>query len=228
MFWDSVVGGLKVLTYWQTYVAILEYLLLYVVPMGIVGYIATQNQRFGTLIGCLTMPIVAILQSAATFVFILTLSPILLGIADEAAWAFPFDLMVASPWGFIKVSLLLLGAAMITAFMPIVGRLQALQTTVVGVIGLMLMFAILENAMAGSGTIKSISFWPGFWFMVGLIMISGICGLIGALVAGMIITIFDEASRGFAQLLMFPIAGALGFLPMFMYAAWLGIQLRQS
>ena len=26
MFWDSVIAGLKVLTYWETYVAGLEYL----------------------------------------------------------------------------------------------------------------------------------------------------------------------------------------------------------
>jgi hypothetical protein len=49
MFWDSVIGGLKVFTYWQTYVATLEYLVLFLIPMGIVGLLMQTGNRLPRL-----------------------------------------------------------------------------------------------------------------------------------------------------------------------------------
>lgn len=45
MFWDSVVAGFKVLTYWETYVAGLEYLAIFFIPMIIVGMIMEKMNR---------------------------------------------------------------------------------------------------------------------------------------------------------------------------------------
>ena len=38
MFWDSVVAGLRVLTYWETYVAALEYLAIFFIPTALIVY----------------------------------------------------------------------------------------------------------------------------------------------------------------------------------------------
>ena len=57
MFWDLVVAGLGVLLYWETYVAGLEYLAIYLVPMAIIGLIMSKNERAeGTIvIGCISI-----------------------------------------------------------------------------------------------------------------------------------------------------------------------------
>jgi hypothetical protein len=38
--------------------------------------------------------------------------------------------------------------------------------------------------------------------------------------------VVEFAAEGFGRLLVFPIAAIFGFIPVFMYGAWLGAQLR--
>ena len=67
MFWDSVLAGLKVLTYWETYVAGLEYLAIIFIPMAIVGMIIEKSESGGAAVGCLSMLFLPVLQVAFHF-----------------------------------------------------------------------------------------------------------------------------------------------------------------
>lgn len=89
MFWNSVAAGLKVLTYWQTYVAGLEYFLIFFIPMVIIGMIMERSEGIAATAGIFNIFLVPVLQVAAMSVFILTLAPIILGLAEDAAWIFP-------------------------------------------------------------------------------------------------------------------------------------------
>src|SRR3990172_1360704 len=114
MFWDAIIGGLKVLVHWQTYVAGLEYLVIYMVPMAAVGFIMQSENLIGKLpeaaaggIGCLSIVLLPLLQVAALIVFILTISPIIFGISDQAAWAFPFSFIGSTPLTLLQLSCIL-------------------------------------------------------------------------------------------------------------------------
>ena len=225
MFWDSVVAGLKVLTYWQTYVAGLEYLAIFFIPMIVIGMIVQRNEGMGGAVGCLSMFILPVLQVAAMAVFVLTLAPIIFGFADEAAWNFPWKLITLAPGAFFKLVGVLVVAAIVLAFIPILGQLQSLQTLVLGGIALMFVLGLLDSI--NPGVVRGrVDFVPGFWFSVGLLAIGGLMAWIGMMVAALIVTAIDMAQEGLGQLIMFPIAAIFGFIPVFMYGAWLGAQVR--
>lgn len=225
MFWDSVVAGLKVLTYWETYVAGLEYLAIFFIPMVIVGMVMEKREGAAGYAGCLSMILLPVVQVAALAVMIITLAPIIFGFAEDAAWSFPWQLIVMAPGAFFKLVGVLVVAAIVLAFIPILGRLQSLQTLVLGGIALMFVLGILDSV--NPGIVKGrVDFIPGFWFSVGLIVVGGIMSWIGMIVAALAVTALELAQEGIGQIVMFAIAAIFGFIPVFMYGAWLGAQVR--
>jgi hypothetical protein len=153
------------------------------------------------------------------------LSPIILGLSQEAAWAFPWVLAFEAPGSVAKFVGLLLVAALILAFVPILGRLQSLHTLVLGALGLALVLGIIDDVNPGF-VVKRVHFWPGFWFALGLLVIGGILAWIGTLAAAGLAVAVESKVQGFGQLLMFPVGAIFGFIPVFMYGAWIGAQLR--
>ena len=89
MFWDSVVAGLKVLTYWQTYAAGFEYLAIFVIPMVLASLFVNRGGGAAVGVGCLSAILLPLLQVAAVAIFTLSLSPIILDFETDAAWSFP-------------------------------------------------------------------------------------------------------------------------------------------
>ena len=225
MFWDSVLAGLKILTYWEIYVAGLEYLVIFFTPLIIVGMVMEKNEGAGFMMGCLGMLLMPVLQVAALAVMILTIAPIIFGFAEDAAWGFPWQIMTMAPGVFFRLVGVLVVAAIILAFVPILGRLQSLQTLVLGGITLMFVLGIIESIEPGS-VIDHVDFFPGFWFTAGLIVIGGIMSWVGIMVAALALTVLEMADEALGQLIMFTIAAIFGFIPVFMYGAWLGAQVR--
>ncbi|MDA2912940.1 hypothetical protein MYX77_03085 [Acidobacteriia bacterium AH_259_A11_L15] len=225
MFWDSVLAGFKVLTYWETYVAGLEYLAIFFIPMAIVGMIMERSEGRRASAGCLSMLLLPVLQVAAMVVFVLTLAPIIFGFAEDAAWSFPWKILAMAPGAFFKLVGVLVVAAILLAFIPILGELHSLQTLVLGGIALMFVLGILDSV--NPGIVKGrVDFIPGFWFTVGLLVIGGVMSWVGMMVAALIATVLEMAEEGIGQLLMFPIIAIFGFIPLFMYGAWLGAQVK--
>ena len=102
MFCDSVIAGLKLLTYWETYIAGLEYLAIFFIPMIIVGMVMERNESAAVAAGCLSMLLMPVLQVAALAVMILTIAPIIFGFAEDAAWSFPWQLITMAPGAFLS------------------------------------------------------------------------------------------------------------------------------
>lgn len=94
-----------------------------------------------------------------------------------------------------------------------------------GAFGLALVLGIIDSGNPGFVS-KRVHFWPGFLFASGLLVIGGILAWLGTLVAAALATAVESVAEGFGQLLMIPIAAIFGFIPVFMYGAWLGAQLR--
>jgi hypothetical protein len=227
MFWESVGHGLGVLTYWQTYVAGLEYLLIFLAPMMVFGI---AMQKGGGSAGCLGMLLMPLVQVAAMAIFVITLSPIILGAGEDAAWSLPWMVIGQAPGLFLKLIGSLFLAALVLAFIPLFGRVQALQTLILGSIALAFVLNILRASSPELENAK-VDLIPGFWFTVGLVVVGAGMSWIGIMVAALALTAVgakgEEMGSG-AQLLVFPIAAIFGFIPVFIYGAWLGSQLKHA
>ena len=116
MFWDSVLAGLKVLTYWETYVVGLEYLAIFFVPIAIVGIVMEKSEGASAAAGRLSMFLLPVLQVAAMAVLVLTLAPIIFGFAEDAAWSFPWKIITMAPGAFFKLVGVLVVASIALAF----------------------------------------------------------------------------------------------------------------
>jgi hypothetical protein len=226
MFWESLITGLKVLTFWETYVAGLVYLIIFFSPMAIIVMLSKNNGALvGQMPGCLSIFLIAVLQVAAIAVMILMLAPIIFGFGEDAAWNFPWRLLNKAPEAFFKLIAVMVVVAIILAFIPVLGQLQSIHTLVLGGIALVFVLEVLDAT--NIGMIKAqVDFVPGFWFSVGLIVIGGITSYIGILVAALAVSALDLVKESIGKIVMFPIAAIFGFIPVFMYGAWLGAQFR--
>lgn len=227
MFWNSVGSGLGVLTYWQTYAAGLLFLLLSIGPMILIGMGMEKAGRAGGAIGCLSMLVLPFFQTFALVVFVLSLAPIILGLSNDAAWSFPWLLATESPWAMTKFVGKLLIAAVVLAIIPLIGRVQSLHSLVLGGIALASVIGIL-GAINPAIAAKNISLWPGFWFIVGLLVLGAAMAWIGMMAAALLASVIESKFEGIGQLLAIPVTAVFGFIPLFIYGAWLGAQLKAT
>ena len=225
MFLSSVSLGLGTLLHWQTYAATAMFLALSMGPMLLIGYAGMKSGAAGGLVGCLSMLVMPFIQVFALVVFVLTLSPILLGLSDTAAWSFPWALTAQEPWLVAKFIGKLLVAAIVLALIPILGRFQSLHTLLLGSFALALVVGLLGSINPQVAS-KHVALWPGFWFTVGLVVVGSAMAWVGMLCAAVVSTAIDAHTEGLGQLVVFPLAAVFGFIPLFVYAAWLGQQLR--
>lgn len=219
-FIEAIVGGLRVLTYWETYVAGVEYLLLYLIPMGLVGLLMS-SERLVAGVGCLSFFILPLFQAAATLVFVITLSPIMLGIGPDALWAFPFQIIGTAPWPFLKFTGAIVVVSVVAALIPFLGRMHSAHTSIVAAVALAMFIVMIDQV--SPKTFPPLDFVPGFWFVVGLLVVGAVASFIGQLVAAGIGGMLSEGAGG---MLVIPTSAIFGFIPLFMYGAWLGAQIK--
>jgi hypothetical protein len=221
MFWESVWGGLCAFVHWQTWVAIVEYLAIFLVPTALVSMRINTD---GTKAGCLMMLVGPLLQCLATIVFLWTLAPILLNHRDEAAWVFPWQVLMGDPMFVMKVIAIMVVAAIVVGFLPVLGSMPTVLTLALGIIALIFLVHALDS-MSEHGPVRLL---PSLWFILGLIVVGGVLAWLGMIVTALIATGVDRWQEGLGQLLALPVASLLGFIPVFIYAAWLGLQLKQA
>jgi hypothetical protein len=225
MFWNYVLGGLRVLTFWQTYVAAVEYLAIFMVPMGLVGLRMAGSESRARATGCLGMLLLPALQVAAVAVFILTLAPIILGLSDSAAWSFPWTVILFAPVVFLKLLGVLVVAFVLLAFVPFLGQLASLQTLVQGAIVLIFALAVLRSGDPALAAIR-LDVVPGFWLTLGILVVGALMSWVGIMVAALAATFLEATNEGLGQFITIPLGALFGFLPVFIYGAWLGAQLK--
>lgn len=227
MFWQSVVTGLSVLTHWQTYVAGLLFIILCMAPLICIGLLAAGTGRPVGQLGCLYMLVMPIFQVYAMVVFVLTMSPIVLGLSNEAAWAFPWLLTVNAPAVMALFTGKLLVVAVGLALIPLLGKFQSLHSILIGSYALALAIGLFAQAHPELAT-KNITFWPDLWFVAGLVLVGSAFAWIATILASVLSAVVESKVQGMGHLIMFPLAATFGFIPVFIYGAWLGAQLRAA
>ena len=169
MFWDSVQGGLKVLTYWETYLAAVVYqFITYYLPM-IVAVARERTKKISQYVdnffifvgairlmrkvgvvpdeagfGSLGVYFIWLLEAIATLIFIVMLAPIILGLGGAASWSAPWRMLTTEPgfFFFLFCILIMQIVVIILSMLPYLGRIYSLQIFVFGCTSVML---ILSN-----------------------------------------------------------------------------------
>ena len=233
MFWDSVWAGLGVLTYWETYAAAFVYCVAIPFSLAMMMGAATtlNNKATRRLIACLGM---IMLLVVAIPVFLLTLSPIILGIGEDAAWAYPWAMIFEAPSVFFKLVgvpiLLVVGITLIP--LPQVFLGFGIYAWCLVFSGIVLVFAfahpiMLFNSVSLGDVVEHVDLLPKFWFIVGFLIIGGIlAGLIG-MVAMFTQTSLEVFPEYIGHMIMFLLVPILFFVPVFIYGAWLSSQISR-
>jgi hypothetical protein len=224
MFWWAAIAGLKTLAYWETYAAVLEYIAVFFIGYRAAALLSKKRAGIGESSGRYSL-LIPVLHAAAIQIFVLTLSPILFGIAGDAAWGYPLELLTTSPKFFFTMLGVLITAAGIMAVIPFLQRCPAVHALVLGSIALMFVFGIFVSD--NPGILKGpTAILPDIWFMIGLLVICGIMTWAGRRAAAFTSKALDISGNGLGELILFPLAAVFGFIPVFVYGALLGIQLK--
>lgn len=215
-FLDSIVAGVGVFAFWETYVAALEYAAVWMLP-AIIFYTIGERSGDSVATGCLGMVVLAILQIIAIFIFVVTMGPIVLGLSDDAAWASPWRIMISTPSVFLKVVGILCVTNLVLSMAPFIGRLDSLHTLILSALVLILM---IESV----GANEELHYFPSFGFTAGILVVGGIASFVGAVVSALISGVFDEG-EDLGILTVQLTSGLFGFIPTFIYGSWLGAQI---
>jgi hypothetical protein len=224
MFWESVWKGLMVLGHWETYVLIGLCLLASFLVMLVENKLA---ERKGKPLGMFGMLVGNAIKMSALMVCFLTLAPIIFHRGDGAAWSAPWVLLRTHPFIVYNLLGLLLISASLLDLIPWLNRLPTLFFSLIGCETLAFI-AWLFNKTAPQLQSQHIPLFPGAWFTLGLLVVGVVIARIAipfAMVFGIVI---EHRLKGAGRALASTALGALGFLPAFMYGAWLGERLTQA
>jgi len=224
MFWEAIKNGLLVWTYWETYIAFALYMAIFLIPTKIIDRFMTERNL---LIELLFPMLIQVAHTFAVLVFIFSLSPIILGISDDAAWSYFWLIIINEP--LIIGVLIVVGFVLV--FIPVVRDNGSLYVTILGALTL-LKICIISNYLSIDLSIKvsEINFFGPLFHIIIL--------LAGLMIAGNVlrykamIFIIDYLAKYNNKILdklylLFllisnPIATAISFIPLFIYGAWFG------
>lgn len=223
MFWDAVVNGLKVLLHWQTYIVALIYIFISLLPFIMLAFAGNRSDNLMGKGGCLAMLIQPLFQALAVFIAVCTLFPIMIG-RTEAAWSFPWIMLVNFPGRILIILVIMLVISVVGAFIPILGRATSFIMFIMGGVVVAFLTLIIDKTNPEIG-IRNIQIVPGFFTIVGFVMISGIVAWLGVLAAAAVVTLLLRDREDISQLVLMPLGSVFGFVPVSIYTAWIGLQI---
>lgn len=226
MFWDAVQAAFVALTHWQVYAAGLEYVIILFVPI-VIAAIVRFTYGPGDAVKHTTVILVPIFQAIGTLFFVYSVALIALGQADYSTWRIPFEIAFYSPGQFLLLPVVIVLASLVLALLPIINQIYALQTLVLSALALAMLFVVADGR--GFPRFSEINWLPGFWFIVGIIVVETIVGAIGLGLAAIFPQLLSKlAGRDMTTLgtlICVPIISTLGFVSFLIYAAWIGAQI---
>jgi hypothetical protein len=218
-FWQSAVRGILVLGHWQIYIAGLLYTVIAIGPQVVVGRLASRAGDDDGLIGCLSLLLLPVFNVFAIFVFIATISPIVLGLSGNAAWLLPWSLCVGYPLRMSMAVILPVVLSVFASWIPF-GSSQPVLTFAIGSWALAFVSAVTLRP-----ALESLVFWPGYVFaiasiVIGVVLSKAVMVLLAAVAARVV-----RRKNDSLDWLLVVVSVMVSFVPVFMYGAWLGAQL---
>ena len=222
MFWNAVLNGLKVLLHWQTYPVALMYIVISFLPVIVIMFAGDRSDNLMAKGGCLVMLMQPLFQALAVFISVCTLFPIMLG-RLEAAWSFPWILIVNMPVRILIILAVMLVISVVGAFVPILGRANSFIMFIMGGVVVAFLTLIIHKINPELG-IKDIQIVPGFLTIIGFVIVSAMVSWLGMLASAAAVTLLFR--EDISQLVMMPLGSVFGFVPVFIYASWIGLQIK--
>jgi hypothetical protein len=216
MFWKCTCVGLALLTHWQTYAAALLFLSFSMGSKHLSDALNAFLGKTSTSSRSLSHLVLELGQVAGITVFVSIMCPMMLGLSMHGAWSLPCCEVAQS------FAVLLLIAVMLSR-LPIL-RSPSVFTFVIGAITLVLTIERLYGRTTVP-RISSIQLWPGMWFMIALFSVGTALTWLGTMLAVMPSVVTQGRAKRISTLLAYPLAAAFGFIPLFIYCAWLGHQI---
>lgn len=226
MPFDAVLSGFYTLTYADTYLAGVLYFLLYFPPSLLTAHIAERHEHVVTL-QFLRHYLPHILRALAMAVFMLVLTPLIIGQDDAASWGFPWHILQQAPAAFAKLIGALLFAEILLSLISLLRQLHALHILVLGVITLHVAFnwlGLLDGRLP-SMSATHIDWLPDITLLTLLTASAGLLSWLDIRIASQLVRHLPPPREEWVQLLMFPLSAATGFSGVFIYGAWLGRQI---
>ncbi len=223
MFWLSVINGLKLFLHWETYVLGIAYLVISYLPFIPLMFSNNEDTMF-TKSGFLLMILQPVFMVFGIFVLVSSLFPIILGVGNGASWSLPWILMFRAPLFVIIILVVMAVLSFLAAMTPILGRSNSFLILILGGTVLVFLLAMVNKFDSDLG-ISQIDPIPGFLTILGIVVVSAITSWLGILVVAIITTGLSFLSEDLGTILMVPVGSTFGFVPVFIYGAWLGLQL---
>ena len=173
MFWNSIVGGLKLFSNWQLWSTCIIYAAVMLIFFFIVSKITGDNEESGRgMVGCFTFAIGGIaLEGILMSLTVIFLFPILLGQQSIT----PISEVLNFLWPIVKAGLIATVVVTIITIMPLIGNLIAYspgaQTFLMGLIIFTLFTRDMFNAILSKSNIQG-SIYPTTWEIIGFIIIA--------------------------------------------------------
>jgi hypothetical protein len=226
MFWDAVQTTFVVLTYWQVYAAGLEYVIIILTPV-LITYLVGRRYGSGGFVKHTSVILVPVFQAVGTLFFVYSVALIALGQEQYSTWKIPFEIALGSPGEFLKLSFYVVLASFVFAFLPFINRFYALQTLALSGLALGMLFVLADGD--GFPHFSEIDWLPNFWFVIGIVVVGAIFGTISVTLVSILHRFLSNLTghnmEVIGLLISVPIASTFGFVPFFIYAAWIGAQI---
>jgi hypothetical protein len=213
MFWKCICVGLGVLTHWQTYAAALLFLSFSLASKHLSDALnlATGKTSAGARTIAHLVREFGLVAGITAFVSIMC--PMMLGLSMHGAWSLPWSDMQSCREATRTFAMILL-IAVVLSRIPILGS-PSIFTFIIGALTLVLI----------RPADPSVRLWPGMWFMIALLLVGTALTWLGTILTVMPSVIMRGRAERIGKLLAYPFAAAFGFIPLFIYCAWLGHQM---
>lgn len=215
------------LTHWEIYLAGLVYMVIILIPMMFMYLFGSTGERGGA-IRMTSMVMVPVFQAIGTLVFVFSIAQIALGFSDNATWRMPFHIALESPGQFLKLSFFMALISIAFAILPVIGRITSLQTLILSGFALIMMLSI-NDAGHHEPLYDNLEWIPNFLFIIGIVVAGAIFSGIGMALTDTLPKLLSKITGRnvdkIGAMIVLPIASTLGFVPFFIYAAWIGGQI---
>jgi hypothetical protein len=247
MLWNSITEGLKILGFWQTYIVAIGMTVVVVFPKL---YLALLQDRFiygdvalsPTVIwylirhhwisgfdklkdrayeghfagGFKGLLVIGLAEFLGGYFAILTLLPLMLATGTHANWALPWTLPFHDTILFSKIVGALLLTIIIVAQIPVLGEMLIYPLSV----------AVIAHFLGVTHTILVPSFWLGCGFVLtGVAFKYAVIGMGAVVVAVIPASVVVSRFSNVTSMVFFSLLPVLNFLPAFIYAGWISLQL---
>jgi hypothetical protein len=221
----ALFDGLKLLLHWELYIIAIGYICLWAIEEMIFSSKNTSNGDPNNQTQNWPLLITEVFtHTLATTSFILILSPIILGISNEASWSYPVSLVTHDHYLILKALGLFLIVSILINFLPFIGEYRSVHTLILGAITLIYVLIDLDN----KGTINlddtNVILVPGLLGSLGFMLLC-VISTWGAVVLSSIPMSLLHKKNELFMAPIFGIIGTSGLIPVFVYGSWLGNQI---